>query len=75
MSKIKVTVSLEKSSLAMIDKIGKEEHTSRSYIVEAAIRLLEQKYLNEKLIQGYRAMASEDKAVAEHNTEAGFEAW
>jgi len=75
MSKIKVTVNLEKSALEMIDRIGKERQTSRSGVVAAAIRLLEKKVLDEKLKQGYQEMASENRSVAEQNLDAGFEAW
>jgi metal-responsive CopG/Arc/MetJ family transcriptional regulator len=75
MPKAKVTVSLDKSLLATLDRIGEDEHTSRSRVVEKAIQLLEKQQLYEKLKEGYLAMASEDRAVAEHHLEAGFEAW
>jgi metal-responsive CopG/Arc/MetJ family transcriptional regulator len=75
MPKTKVTVSLDQSLLATLDRIGKAEKTSRSGVVEEAIRLLEKEQLREKLKKGYQAMASEDRAVAEQQLEAGFEAW
>jgi metal-responsive CopG/Arc/MetJ family transcriptional regulator len=75
MPKTKVTVSLDQSLLATLDRIGKEEKTSRSGVVAEAIRLLEKKQLYEALKQGYQAMASEDRAVAAQHLDAGFEAW
>jgi metal-responsive CopG/Arc/MetJ family transcriptional regulator len=75
MPKTKVTVSLDQALLATLDRIGKEEKTSRSGVVAEAIRLLEKEQLREKLKKGYQAMASEDRDDAEQHLEAGFEAW
>ena len=73
MSKVKVTISLEKKSLEEIDKVSKFQKTNRSALIEEAIKVWQKGQLEKELKQGYIAMRDIDRKTAEENLNAGIE--
>ena len=63
--KVKVTLSLDEDLVETLDKISRESKKPRSRVVQEALRLWRRKELHEKLAEGYRAMAEEDRETAE----------
>ena len=73
MSKVKITVTVDKSVIDELDRLSEERQKSRSRLIEEAIRTWQRWQREQKLIQGYRAMAKEDVRIAEANLAAGQE--
>ena len=73
MSKVKVTISLEKKSLEEIDEISKFQKTNRSALIEEAIRIWRKEQLEKDLRRGYAVMRELDRKTAEENLNAGIE--
>lgn len=63
--KVKVTLSLDEDLVQTLDKISRQSKKPRSRVVQEALRLWRRKELHEKLAEGYRAMAEEDRKTAE----------
>jgi len=72
-TRLKVTITLDESVVREIDRVSRRQKESRSRIMEGALKEWKQKQLEKELIEGYRAMAKEDREMAEANLEAGVE--
>ncbi|MEK7280344.1 MAG: ribbon-helix-helix protein, CopG family [Nitrospirota bacterium] len=72
-SKQKITITIDESLVSEIDRLSEEQKESRSHLIEEAIRAWRQTQLEKELVDGYLAMAKEDKERAEANLEAGVE--
>ncbi|MBI4610934.1 MAG: ribbon-helix-helix protein, CopG family [Candidatus Rokubacteria bacterium] len=68
--KVKVTLSLDGDLVQTLDKISRQSKRPRSQVVQEALRLWRRKELQEKLAEGYRAMAEEDREAAERGIAA-----
>ncbi len=71
--KTKVTVTLDAILLKEVDEACQTLHSSRSGLIERAIKLWRNKQLEEALREGYLAMAGEDLKTADSRLEAGVE--
>jgi metal-responsive CopG/Arc/MetJ family transcriptional regulator len=71
--KLKVTVTIDEFVVRDIDRLSKEYGGSRSRLIEEAIKTWRHRQLEKELIEGYRAMAQEDREMAEANLEATAE--
>ena len=65
--KVKLTVSLDQDLVETVDEMSRQSKRPRSQIVQEALRLWRRKELHEKLAQGYRSMAEEDRETAEQS--------
>jgi metal-responsive CopG/Arc/MetJ family transcriptional regulator len=65
--KVKLTLSLDADLVETLDKIGRQSKKPRSRVVQEALRLWRKNELQEKLAEGYQAMAEEDRASAEQH--------
>jgi predicted transcriptional regulator len=74
MSKARVTLTLDTTLVGELDEIADERQTSRTRVVEEAIRSLRGKILERELVAGYRAMSRELQRDAEARLAAGYEA-
>lgn len=72
-SKVKVTVSLDKSLVKELEGVSQQSRTPRSRLIEEALRFWQRSRLEQQLKEGYEAMAKEDRATAEENLAAGWE--
>lgn len=68
--KVKVTLSLDEDLVEELGKISRKRKKPRSRVVQEALRLWQRKQLQEKLAEGYRSMAGEDRETAERNLAA-----
>ena len=68
--KVKLTLSLDEDLVAAIDKVSRQSNKPRSRVVQEALRLWRKKELQDKLAEGYRAMADEDRETAERHLPA-----
>ncbi len=68
--KVKVTLSLDEDLVQTLDKISRQSKKPRSRVVQEALRLWRRKELHDKLAEGYRAMAGEDRETAERHLAA-----
>ena len=68
--KVKVTVSLDQDLVEMLDEMSRQSRKPRSRVVQEALRLWRRKQLHDKLAEGYRAMAEEDRETAERHLPA-----
>jgi metal-responsive CopG/Arc/MetJ family transcriptional regulator len=74
LSKIKVTVSVDERLVRELHSASRRTHKPRSQLVEEALRLWRRQQLARALRDAYRAMASEDRASAERQLAAGWDA-
>ena len=65
--KVKVTVSLDQDLVETLDEMSRQSRKPRSRVVQEALRLWRRKQLHDKLAEGYRAMAEEDRETAERH--------
>ena len=65
--KVKLTISLDQDLVETLDEMTRQTKKSRSQVVQNALRLRLRKELNEKLAEGYRSMAGEDRKMAEQH--------
>ena len=72
-SKLKVTLSLDQALLKDLAAVSRATRASRSHLVEEALRLWQQRRLEEELKAGYLAMADEDRKTAKAQFRAGSE--
>jgi metal-responsive CopG/Arc/MetJ family transcriptional regulator len=75
MSKARVTITIDRDLHESLIRYSRMRKLSRSRAIEEAIRFWQRSQRERDLIEGYRAMAREDAAVAESNLPAGLEAW
>lgn len=68
--KVKVTLSLDEDLVEELGKISRQRKKPRSRVVQEALRLWQRKELQDKLAQGYRSMAEEDRETAERHLTA-----
>ena len=73
MSKVKISVTLDETLSRELDRLARQLETSRSRVVEEAIRFWQRKRKEAALIEGYQAMAPADTETAESNLPAAFE--
>jgi metal-responsive CopG/Arc/MetJ family transcriptional regulator len=73
-SKIKVTISLDKALATELEGVSRERRTPRSRLIEEALRFWRRSRLEQQLKEGYEAMARADRATAEENLAASWEA-
>ena len=71
-SKVKVTLSLDESLVKELEGVSQQSRTPRSRLVEEALRFWRRSRLEQQLKEGYRHMATEDRATAERNLAAGW---
>jgi len=60
----KLTISVPTNLLSVADKIAKKKKVSRSKLVTLCLQQLAQQYLESEMIEGYKVMAAEQKALA-----------
>ena len=72
-SKVKVTVSVDERLVRELSGASRRTGKPRSQLVEEALRLWRRQQLARALRDGYRAMASEDRATAERSLAAAWE--
>lgn len=65
--KIKLTVSLDQDLVETLNEMSRQNKKSRSQVVQEALRLWRRNELHEKLAEGYRSMAEEDRETAEQH--------
>ncbi|MBI2090378.1 MAG: ribbon-helix-helix protein, CopG family [Deltaproteobacteria bacterium] len=68
--KVKLTVSLDQDLVETLDEMSRQSRKPRSRVVQEALRLWRRKQLHDKLAEGYRAMAEEDRETAERQLPA-----
>ena len=68
--KVKLTVSLDQDLVETLDEMSRQSKKPRSRMVQEALRLWQRKHLQDKLAEGYRAMAEEDREGAERHLPA-----
>ena len=66
-AKVKLTVSLDQDLVETLDEMSRQSRKPRSRVVQEALRLWRRKQLHDKLAEGYRAMAEEDRETAERH--------
>ena len=68
--KVKLTVSLDQDLVEALDEMSRQSRKPRSRVVQEALRSWRRKQLQDKLAEGYRAMAEEDRETAERHLPA-----
>ncbi|OGQ52278.1 MAG: hypothetical protein A3I10_08330 [Deltaproteobacteria bacterium RIFCSPLOWO2_02_FULL_57_26] len=68
--KVKLTVSVDQDLVETLDEMSRRTKKPRSRVVQEALRLWRRKQLHDKLAEGYRAMAEEDRETAERHLPA-----
>lgn len=63
--KVKLTLSLDEDLVVTLDKISRQSRKPRSRVVQEALRSWQRMELQGKLAEGYRAMADENREMAE----------
>lgn len=63
--KVKLTVSLDQDLVEALDEMSRQTKKPRSRVLQEALRLWRRKQLQDRLAEGYRAMAQEDRETAE----------
>ncbi len=63
--KMKVTLSLDEDLIETLNTISRQSKKPRSRVVQEALRLWRKKELQEKLAEGYQAMAEETRESVE----------
>ena len=65
----KLTISLPQNLIDLADKIAEEKKISRSKVVSACLQELAEKRLRAEMEEGYKAMANEQRQLAEMSFE------
>ena len=68
--KVKLTVSLDRHLAETLDEMSRQSKKPRSQVVQETLQLWRRKELHEKLGEGYRSMAQENRETAEQNLAA-----
>jgi predicted transcriptional regulator len=74
-SKVKVTISIERELSEALSEYAAKAKTSRSHVIEEALRQWQRWERERKLVEGYRAMREESVEMAEADLPAGLETW
>ncbi len=61
----KITISLPKELLEVADRLAKERAVSRSNVIAQLIKKAERERIEALMIEGYKAMAEEDRRLAQ----------
>ena len=61
----KITISLPKDLLEVADRLAKERAVSRSSVIADLLKKEERARIEALMIEGYKAMAEEDRRLAE----------
>lgn len=68
--KVKLTVSLDQDLVETLDEMSRQSKKPRSRVLQEALRLWRRKAVQDKLAEGYRSMAEEDRETAERHLPA-----
>jgi metal-responsive CopG/Arc/MetJ family transcriptional regulator len=68
--KVKLTVSLDQDLVETLNEMSQQTKKPRSRVLQEALRLWRRKQLQDRLAEGYRAMAEEDRETAEKHLAA-----
>ena len=71
--KERLSITIDSDLFNKIEKTSKEENIPRSRIIMEALKLWEQKRIENLMRRGYLESAKEDLALAEFDLEAGNE--
>jgi len=63
----KLTISIPRNLLLITDKIAKERKLSRSKVVSSCLQDMAEKYLQERMAEGYGKMAEEHLKFAKRS--------
>ena len=74
MSKAKITVTMDETLIAELDRLSRKQKESRSRLVEEAVKSWQHRQMELELMEGYQAMGKEDAETAEASRSAGLEA-
>lgn len=72
-SKVKVTASLDARLVRELENISRRRRKPKSQLVQEALHLWRKRRIEQELIEGYLAMAEEDRKTAERNLPAAWE--
>jgi len=72
---VKVSISLPSELLSFLDRAAKVGRTSRSGLIARLLRDRAQQEEREQMIEGYRAMAEQNRRLAEEHLPAASEVW
>lgn len=61
----KMTVSLPRELISVADQVARERKTSRSKVISDCLKDLAEKKRTAEMIEGYRAMAKQQKELAD----------
>ncbi len=61
----KLTVSVPKELISFTDEIAREKKISRSKVIASFLQELAEKHRDEEMAEGYKAMAKENKKMAD----------
>lgn len=71
----KVSISLPLDLLSFVDEAARSQHTSRSGFIARLLREKAEERERELMIEGYQAMAEENRRLAEEHLPAAMEVW
>lgn len=71
--KQRLSITIDSDLFTKVEKISKEENIPRSRIITEALKLWEQRRIENLMLNGYLDSAKEDLDVAEFDLEAGNE--
>ena len=61
----KLTISLPEELISFADEIANKKKTSRSKVISTSLRMTAENYRVAEMVEGYEAMAKEDKQLAD----------
>ena len=71
--KQRLSITIDSDLFTKVEKISKEENIPRSRIIMEALKLWEQRRIENLMLKGYLESAKEDLDLAEFDLEAGNE--
>ncbi len=71
--KQRLSITIDSDLFTKVEKISKEENIPRSRIITEALKLWEQRRIENLMLKGYLESAKEDLDLAEFDLEAGNE--
>jgi metal-responsive CopG/Arc/MetJ family transcriptional regulator len=71
----KLTISLPKNLISFADKIASEKNISRSKVIAVCLREMADKRMIAEMEEGYKAMAEENRLLAEQFLPIMAETW
>ena len=72
-SKVKATASPDARLVKELEGISRRRRKSKSQLVQEALHLWRKRQIEQELIEGYRAMAEEDRTAAERDLPSVWE--